>query len=265
MPRHGFAHAHAHAGPGFGPGFTINGAPIFDFVEALANDFQSHPIFGEENKRKKNWTGNSSANGISVSPRCRSWGVRSGPNGTESDSVVSPPVDVYDTPDSYTVVASVAGANASKINVDFDTTEHELIISGVINSAVSEEHREKYLKIGERRVGKFERKVTVPAEPRVDDENIQAKYSNGVLKVILPKIQPTQAEKRRVVVSVVDDEPEESVPEEQEKSNKEEVTNKEEVSIEVSETSRQEGSATASPAEDEDSVIVESPDKEKTA
>jgi HSP20 family molecular chaperone IbpA len=133
------------------------------------------------------------------------------------ESISSPRVDVYDTPESYIVIASVAGADPGNINVDFDPKEHELVIAGVINQSLpkaEDEYRKKYLKVGERHVGKFERKVHVPVEPQVDDENIKAKYTNGVLKVILPKIIPAGVEKKKIPVSLSDEDDQSATDEE---------------------------------------------------
>jgi len=249
---HAHAHAHGHGFQHFGVPTPPEGPfpPFWNIVESVANaatDFENHPFFaggrGEHRKGGKFRHRQETVDGISVSPRSHKWGFRvdnTGVTTQDDDSVVSPLVDVYDTPDSYIIIASVPGASPSNVEIDFDSTEHELIINGVLSTSISDEHRQKYLKIGERRVGKFERKVKFPAEPVVDDENIKAKYSNGVLKVTLPKVEPVQPEKRHIPISIEEDEEEEQQQPTDEKS-----------------------STTSPVGIEEDSVIVETPD-EKT-
>lgn len=138
------------------------------------------------------------------------WG---GPSGDESGDdqpapKVAPPVDVYSLDDSYVVIASVAGAVPREITVDFNSQTHELTIGGVINSGmqnITQEDRDKRRRIGERKVGEFERVIRVPAEPAVDEERIRAKYNNGLLKVTLPKVEPPQPAKRQYEVTIDDD------------------------------------------------------------
>jgi len=201
--RHERKRGHHHGpgrGHGFGPGFPFGRG---GFRGPFERD------------------GNNPDTEISVSPLIHRFKQSTNENGdpVEDEINVTPRVDVYDAPKSYIVVADVPGANGSTINVDFDTETNELVISGSLNHPGSlnneTEFRNKYLKIGERRVGKFERKIRVPVEPKVNEENIRAKFLNGVLKVSLPKVEPVVVEKKKVVVTIDDeDESEQEVIEE---------------------------------------------------
>ncbi|KAA8917408.1 hypothetical protein TRICI_000431 [Trichomonascus ciferrii] len=120
------------------------------------------------------------------------------------ESTTSPAIDVYDTPENYIAVLSLAGATASDVNVDFDSEERALTISGVISGSKNLEQNDElkqYLKINERTLGKFERKVYVPSDPEIDEENIQAKINSGVLKITVPKVAKPVPEKRKITVT----------------------------------------------------------------
>lgn len=138
---------------------------------------------------------------VKVSPRSEVYRYSS-EGGVES--TISPAIDVYDTPENYIAVLSLAGATASDINIDFDSEEHALTISGVVPGSKNLEQNEdlkQYLKINERALGTFERKVYVPSDPDIDEENIQAKMNNGVLKISVPKVAKPVPEKRKIPVT----------------------------------------------------------------
>lgn len=146
-------------------------------------------------------TASSESGGIAVSPfKCRRTG---------DDELVTPAVDVYDTPDSYIVVGSIPGADASSLNVDFDVQSRSLTLSGaIVGSRAVDQNDElkQYLKVNERRVGKFERSITFPEEHQVDEEGISAKAVNGVIKIVIPKVKPVVPEKKKITVTIEDEE-----------------------------------------------------------
>jgi HSP20 family molecular chaperone IbpA len=180
------------------------GGPFGRFGFAAADDSSSSSSSSSDSEDDE----------IVVSPRkCKgsparfqfTWGQSTKQDDEKKKRKIAPAVDVYSLEESYVVVASVAGAIASEITVDFNTRSHELTLGGVINSGmknISKQDLDKRRRIAERSVGEFERTIRIPAEPAVDEDHIRAKYNNGLLKVTLPKIQPTQPEKRQYSVSL---------------------------------------------------------------
>jgi HSP20 family molecular chaperone IbpA len=267
MPRGGFRGHHPHHPPFTphppfppfvnGEEFPWNG--IIDVVGSVFGDFD--PVGRGGPRRHGHRHGHGDEDGIRVSPlfsaRCgRGLGGHGGSGDASSKHSAS--VDVFDTPESYIIVASVPGASPSKIGVDFDHSTRELTISGETPPSLAgknDEYRDNYLKIHERTYGEFERKITFPEEPAVDEENIQAKFSNGLLKVTVPKIEPVPVEKKKVVVTLDSDGDEELV----------DVPGTEEKAEELADTAtiveeKAEGK-TADVSED-DSVLVETPDEQ---
>ena len=93
-----------------------------------------------------------------------------------------PPTDVLETDDAYIVVVEVAGMRGSEFTVTFESPI--LSIRGVRSDAnVRKAYHQMEIDYGE-----FASEVRVPV--KVEAENIQASYSDGFLRVTLPKARP---------------------------------------------------------------------------
>jgi HSP20 family protein len=99
-------------------------------------------------------------------------------------------VDVTEGDNAYKVQAELPGVKKEDINVSIDGSQ----IS--INAEVKKEHEEKdgeRLLRSERYYGKFSRSFALSQD--VDESTAQAKYSDGVLELILPKKAAVSAKK----------------------------------------------------------------------
>jgi HSP20 family protein len=92
----------------------------------------------------------------------------------------NPSIDVYDAPDEIVVVAEIPGVDPSK--VDLAVTGNVLTLRGVKEAA---DLPEPAIVLRERRLGGFNRQLTLPNE--VDFDKARAEVNHGVLKVRLPK------------------------------------------------------------------------------
>lgn len=104
----------------------------------------------------------------------------------------SPRVDIEETPDNFVLTADLPGIepNAIKIKMDGDN----LVISGERHFE-NKENKENFFKI-ERSYGSFHRKFSLPSN--VDRSAISAHGKNGVLEVIVPKIEQSRAQDIKV-------------------------------------------------------------------
>ncbi|SCV04656.1 LAMI_0H17876g1_1 [Lachancea mirantina] len=119
----------------------------------------------------------------------------------------SPTLNVYDTPECYMIVLALPGATSNSFKIDFHPTSHELSIKGKIDNKTGLDS--KHLRFSELKEGFFERSVKFPILPRIKDEEIRAKYSNGLLQVKAPKILSSKEKpkpKRRIVIEDLPDE-----------------------------------------------------------
>jgi HSP20 family protein len=100
------------------------------------------------------------------------------------DAIWAPPVDIEETDDAWIVEAELPGVKRK--DVDVQVNDGELVISGEIK----ERERTGILRHRTRRTGQYEFRVTLPTEVRQED--IQASMHDGVLRVRIPRPQPTE-------------------------------------------------------------------------
>jgi HSP20 family protein len=102
-----------------------------------------------------------------------------------------PAADVEETAEAYVVELELPGVKRDDVSVEFG--RGELVISG----EVKERKRVGFLRSRTRPVGRFDYRVNLPAE--IEDDQVAASLSDGVLTVRLPKTE--QARPRRIAVT----------------------------------------------------------------
>ncbi|MFQ5700402.1 MAG: Hsp20/alpha crystallin family protein [Acidobacteriota bacterium] len=98
-----------------------------------------------------------------------------------SRAVISPPVDIYETPDSVVVVVEISGATPESLKITKEGTT--LIVSGDRYECCEKEKLHLYQM--EIAYGQFERKVILP--DGLGSEGVRADYESGFLRIELPK------------------------------------------------------------------------------
>jgi HSP20 family protein len=99
------------------------------------------------------------------------------------------PLDVVENDDSFVVRASVPGIDPDDIEITF--TDNVLTINGT--TQVEEETEKPRYHMRERRYGSFSRSITLGT--RVEGDDIEARYNNGVLELTLPKAEEVKAKR----------------------------------------------------------------------
>ena len=114
---------------------------------------------------------------------------------TGDSRVWVPAIDVVEQKDAYVLYAELPGVDASQVDISFE--QNVLTIRGSKRSAV-EASNEGELRVyaAERVTGSFERSIRLPEF--VDGEAISADFTNGLLKVTVPKAKAAQA--RRIEI-----------------------------------------------------------------
>jgi HSP20 family protein len=105
----------------------------------------------------------------------------------------TPPMDISETPEEYTVVAEVPGIEPEEIDVTLE--DHVLHIRGE-KRPQRDVNEQGYYRL-ERRYGPFERAVRIPAN--IDGDRIAATAREGLLRIALPKLP--EARPRRIAVA----------------------------------------------------------------
>ncbi len=111
----------------------------------------------------------------------------------DGDSVVAadwlPAVDVREEPERFVIIADVPGVDPE--NIDINMENGVLTISGE-KQVESEEELKNYKRV-ERARGSFYRRFTLPET--ADAEKINARFTNGVLEIVIPKQERVQPRK----------------------------------------------------------------------
>ncbi|KAK1757507.1 HSP20-like chaperone [Echria macrotheca] len=128
--------------------------------------------------------------------------------GDDGSSSFTPPIDVFDTADNWTVHVALPGARKEDMGVNWDAARSLLTISGVVHRPGDEGFLRSMVS-GERRVGLFERTVQLPpptaaeneTKEEVDGDNITARMEDGILIVVVPKVEKEWTEIRKVDIN----------------------------------------------------------------
>ena len=103
----------------------------------------------------------------------------------------SPFVDLEETDDAYVVEAELPGVRPEDVNIEL--VGNELVLTG----EVQQRERSGTLRRQSRRTGRFDYRLSLPSQ--VDVEKIDAKLSEGVLTVRVPKSE--RAHRRRIEIT----------------------------------------------------------------
>jgi HSP20 family protein len=105
------------------------------------------------------------------------------PRAARNGQVWVPPTDVYETEDLVVVQVEIAGVQQSEFTVSL--FDRRLIVSGArVDRGPS---RRAYHQM-EVHFGEFRTEVELPAA--VDESKVDAEYSDGFLRIVLPKQKP---------------------------------------------------------------------------
>jgi HSP20 family protein len=94
-----------------------------------------------------------------------------------------PAVDVYQTKNDVVIEASLPGLKAEDVNLSIENDV--LTIEGKIEQKSEVDDKEYYRR--EVRMGSFHRAVALPAS--VQSDKADAKFEDGILKVVIPKAE----------------------------------------------------------------------------
>jgi HSP20 family protein len=110
-------------------------------------------------------------------------------------TTLSPKVDVVEEKDSYKVTAEIPGMDKKDLKVEI--ADGILSISGEKKEEKSEKDKDRYYHY-ERSYGSFKREFRL--SDGIDPENVEAKYANGVLELVLKKTE--KAKPKQVEVKI---------------------------------------------------------------
>jgi HSP20 family protein len=119
-------------------------------------------------------------------------GLQGQPQGSGRATAWAPALDISERKDAYLVTVELPGVEADDLEI---TLEDGLLTIQGERQFTSESSEEQFHRI-ERRYGAFRRSITLPAQ--VQAEQIEASFENGVLQIVVPKME--EAKPKRIQV-----------------------------------------------------------------
>jgi HSP20 family protein len=130
-----------------------------------------------------------------MSPRlAHALGLHGQPQGSgrAETTAWAPALDISERKDAYLVTVELPGVEAEDLEI---TMEDGLLTIQGERQFTSESTEQQFHRI-ERRYGAFRRSITLPAQ--VQAEQIEASFDNGVLQIVVPKME--EAKPKRIQV-----------------------------------------------------------------
>ncbi len=145
-------------------------------------------------RRVKNWPFEHQVNGLSELDRIRHdlsqlLTTRGGQGGVYSPAGVYPFLNVTQDHDNFYIRSEVPGMTLNELEVS--VTGRNVTISGE-RKIPSEDYEVSYHR-REREEGKFRRQFNLPTD--VESDQVQAKYRNGMLMIVMPKAESAKPKK----------------------------------------------------------------------
>ncbi|NCO05152.1 MAG: Hsp20/alpha crystallin family protein [Candidatus Magasanikbacteria bacterium] len=106
----------------------------------------------------------------------------------------TPAIDMYETEDAVKVETSLPGINPKNVEVSIE--KGLLSIQGTVKKEHEVDDKNYYRK--EMRSGSFFRQLSLPVP--VKEDQVTAEFEDGLLKITLPKQEPTKGKKVQVKV-----------------------------------------------------------------
>ena len=119
-------------------------------------------------------------------------GLHGQPQGSDRATAWAPALDISERKDAYLVTVELPGVEADDLEITME--DGLLTIQGERHFA--HDSSEQQFHRVERRYGAFRRSITLPAQ--VQAEQIEASFDNGVLQILVPKME--EAKPKRIQV-----------------------------------------------------------------
>jgi HSP20 family molecular chaperone IbpA len=105
-----------------------------------------------------------------------------------------PSVDVYESDDGKSIIVQAELPGMNKDDIKVRVEGNELVIQGEHREEKNEQDKDKRFFRRERRIGKFERRLLLDED--IDPDKLDAKYENGVLRIVVPKSEESAARRK---------------------------------------------------------------------
>ncbi|MEE9465813.1 MAG: Hsp20/alpha crystallin family protein [Candidatus Neomarinimicrobiota bacterium] len=114
--------------------------------------------------------------------------------GDDDHNQWTPPFDIRETGDQLIFDTALPGLTKK----DIEVTIHDGVLTVTGEAQDQEQSDGDRFHTTELRRGKFSRSFRLPSE--VDEEQVDARYKNGILTITLNKVTPVEPEKQRITI-----------------------------------------------------------------
>lgn len=104
--------------------------------------------------------------------------------------------DIYEKDDSYYLEMDIPGFDKKDVNIEIDDNDYLTITAEKNVDNDSEDENKNYIR-KERKYGKYQRSFYIGG---IDKEKIDANFSNGILKVTMPKKEEEKSSKQTIEI-----------------------------------------------------------------
>jgi len=101
-----------------------------------------------------------------------------------------PPVELRETKDNLIIYVELPGVDKKDIQLDLTDNTLEIKVEKRTNTKIKKENIIK----SERSYTGYYRSITLPC--KVDNKNVKATFNNGLLEIILPKVEKKKVKKK---------------------------------------------------------------------
>ena len=115
--------------------------------------------------------------------------------------IFTPRVDIHETGESYQLVAELPGVEKEQIDITVEDSTLTISASNQTSKPVTDTEQasetDQIIK-SERRFGCYQRSFSLGEN--IDQENINARFNNGLLALTIPKAAPQDAQTQRIEI-----------------------------------------------------------------
>ena len=104
--------------------------------------------------------------------------------------------DIYEKDGKYYMEMDIPGFSKEDVNIEVDDNDY-LTITAEKNYEANDSDKDKNYVRKERSYGKYQRSFYVGD---IDKDNIEATFDNGILKVVMPKMEEEKLSKRSIEI-----------------------------------------------------------------
>ena len=104
--------------------------------------------------------------------------------------------DIYEKDNVYYLEMDIPGFDKNDVNIEIDDNDYLTIIAEKNNETNEEDKNKNYIR-KERSYGKYQRTFYVGG---IDKNQIDANFTNGILKVVMPKKQEEKSSKQKIEI-----------------------------------------------------------------